>query len=125
MVRLRNARTQEVFTEAGFGTGPVDAMYQGINRIVQVPNRLIEFSLKAVTEGLDAQADVTLRIEAEAPSTPEDVVSGSRRRRVFSGRGLDTDIVVASAKAYIQALNKLIATRAEEESTIAVVTEER
>lgn len=120
VVRLRNASTGEVMTEAGFGTGPVDAMYQGINRIVKVPNRLIEFSLKAVTEGLDAQADVTLRIEAESPTLPEEVTSGSRRRRIFSGRGLDTDIVVASAKAYIQALNKLIATRAEEESVLTV-----
>ena len=124
VVRLRNAATGEVFTEAGFGTGPVDAMYQGINRIVQVPNRLIEFSLKAVTEGLDAQADVTLRIEAELPSAPEDVANAAHRHRIFSGRGLDTDIVVASAKAYIQALNKLIATRAEKESTIAVVAQE-
>ena len=123
VVRLRNMQTGEVFTEAGFGTGPVDAMYQGINRIVQVPNRLIEFRLEAITEGLDAQADVTLRIEADAPSAPEEVGSAARRRRIFTGRGLDTDIVVASAKAYIQALNRLLATRAAEESTIAVKAE--
>ncbi len=120
VVRLRNLKTGEVFTEAGFGTGPVDAMYQGINRIVKVPNRLVEFRLEAITEGLDAQADVTVRIEAEPPQGPEDVSSGARRRRIFTGRGLDTDIVVASAKAYIQALNRLLATRAAEESTIAV-----
>ena len=124
VVRLRNLKTGEVFTEAGFGTGPVDAMYQGINRIVKVPNRLVEFRLEAITEGLDAQADVTVRIEADPPSAPEDVSSGARRRRIFTGRGLDTDIVVASAKAYIQALNRLLATREAQESTIAVKAEQ-
>ncbi|NPA90604.1 MAG: 2-isopropylmalate synthase [Chloroflexi bacterium] len=119
VVRLRNASSDEVFTEAGFGTGPVDAIYQGINRIVQIPNRLIEFSLKAVTEGLDAQADVTLRIEAEVPASPGPN-DQAPRRQIFVGRGLDTDIVVASAKAYIQALNRLLATRTAEESTIEV-----
>ncbi len=124
VVRLRNMATGEVFTEAGFGTGPVDAMYQGINRIVQVPNRLIEFRMEAITEGLDAQADVTLRIEAEAPDTPEEVGRLTQRRRIFTGRGLDTDIVVASAKAYMQALNRLLATRSAEESVIAVKNSE-
>ena len=59
VVRLRNAQGGFVRTEAGFGTGPVDAIYQSINHIVDVPNKLVEFSIQAIDEGLDAVADVT------------------------------------------------------------------
>ncbi|MBI2864970.1 MAG: 2-isopropylmalate synthase [Chloroflexi bacterium] len=84
-----------ILSDAALGTGPVDAIYKAINRIVGVPNRLIEFSVKSVTEGIDAIGDVTIRIESEG--------------RVYTGRGAATDIVVASAKAYMNALNKLLA----------------
>jgi 2-isopropylmalate synthase len=83
--------------DAALGTGPVDAVYKAINRIVGEPNRLTEFAVKSVTEGIDAIGEVTIRIEAEG--------------RTFSGRGGDTDIIVASAKAYMNALNRLIAYR--------------
>ncbi len=86
-----------VLADAALGTGPVDAVYQAINRIVQVPNKLTEFSVKSVTEGIDAQGQVTIRLESEG--------------RVYTGRGAATDIIVASAKAYMNALNRLIAAR--------------
>ena len=76
------------------GTGPVDAVYQAINRIVQVPNVLTEFAVKSVTAGIDAQGEVTIRVESDG--------------RTYVGRGSDTDIIVASAKAYMNALNRLI-----------------
>jgi 2-isopropylmalate synthase len=120
VVRLRFLRNNQIVTEAGFGTGPVDAIYQGINRIVGVPNKLVEFVIQAIDEGLDAVADVTLRIEADDPVGTVERVHGGRGRRIFSGRGVDTDIVVASAKAYMQALNKLLAAQDESESIIAV-----
>ena len=82
-------------TDAGTGTGPVDAVYKAINRIVRVPNVLTEFRVDAVTEGIDAIGDVTIRIEKED--------------NVYVGRGSDTDIIVASAKAYMNALNRLLA----------------
>ena len=82
-------------TDASTGTGPVDAVYKAINRIVQVPNVLTEFRVDAVTEGIDAIGDVTIRIERD----------GS----VYIGRGSDADIIVASAKAYMNALNRLLA----------------
>jgi len=108
-VRLTKA-DGSVHTGASTGTGPVDAAYQAINSIVQVPNRLLEFSVQAVTEGIDAVGDVTVRIESEEPVGGEISATTERRgRRIFSGRGADTDIVVASAKAYMQALNKLLA----------------
>ncbi|MCZ6789102.1 MAG: 2-isopropylmalate synthase [Chloroflexi bacterium] len=82
-------------TEAATGTGPVDAVYKAINRIVQVPNKLTEFRVDAVTEGIDAIGDVTIRIEQDG--------------QTFVGRGANTDIMVASAEAYMNALNRLLA----------------
>ncbi len=120
VVRLKRVSDGQVFTEAGFGTGPVDAVYQAINRIVGVPNKLIEFNIQSITEGLDAVGDVTIRIEAAEPIGDQRSAVGGRGRRVFSGRGVDTDIVMASAKAYMQALNKLLAARQEAESAIAI-----
>ena len=81
-------------TDAATGTGPIDAVYKAINRIVQVPNRLTEFRVDAVTEGIDAMGDVTIRIEKDD--------------NLYIGRGSDTDIIVASAKAYMNALNRLL-----------------
>lgn len=109
VVILRNLRTGEEVTDAGFGTGPVDAVYQGINRIVQVENTLVEYLVQAVTEGMDANGDVTIRIEVPNGAGFTETAQGRPRRKLFSGRGVDTDIVVASAKAYLQALNKQIA----------------
>lgn len=105
----------EEYRDASMGTGPVDAVYQAINRIVGVPTRLTEFSLTAVTEGIDAQAETLVRIEPDNEST--DYVfnpqTGSSFVRTYSGHGASTDIVVASARAYVSALNKLIAARDE------------
>jgi 2-isopropylmalate synthase len=95
----------EVFCDADHGTGPVDAVYRAINRVIGEPNELIEFSVQAVTEGIDAVGRVTIRIQADD--------GGEDMRWVFSGHGADTDIVVASAKAYMFALNRLIAARRE------------
>jgi 2-isopropylmalate synthase len=98
----------EVHCDADHGTGPVDAVYRAINRVIGEPNELIEFSVQAVTEGIDAVGRVTIRIQADEP-----VKENGWERRVFSGRGSDTDIVVASAKASLFALNRLIAARRE------------
>ena len=76
--------------------------------------------IEAIDEGLDAVADVTLRIESTEPIGTVERVQGGRGRRIFSGRGVDTDIVVASARAYMQALNKLLAAKEEQESIVAV-----
>jgi 2-isopropylmalate synthase len=83
-----------VLTDSCHGTGPVDAVYRAINRIVSVENQLIEFSIQSVTQGIDALADVTIRIR--------------RGNDIYTGRGAASDIVVASGKAYMHALNKLI-----------------
>ncbi len=120
VVRLRNVETGEVVTDAGFGTGPVDAVYAGINRLVGAPNKLVEFVIQAIDQGMDAVGDVTIRIESEELVGTIERAQGGRGQRIFSGRGIDTDIVVASAKAYMQALNKLLAAREERESVVAI-----
>ena len=106
-VRIRDNDGQ-LYCDADHGTGPVDAIYRAINRVIGEPNELIEFSVQAVTEGIDAVGRVTIRIQADEP-----VKDNGIERRVFSGRGSDNDIVVASAKAYMYALNRLIAARRE------------
>jgi 2-isopropylmalate synthase len=110
-VRIRGPNG-EIFCDADHGTGPVDAIYRAINRVIGEPNELIEFSIQAVTEGIDAVGRVTIRIQADEP-----VKDNGVERRVFSGRSADTDIVVASAKAYMFALNRLIAARREAGAT--------
>ena len=103
----------ELTTDVAHGTGPVDAVYKAINRIIDVPNELTEFSVKAVTEGIDAVGEVTVRIEAEADgdeNLPFNPQTG-KRTYVFSGHGASTDIIVASGRAYMSALNKLLALR--------------
>lgn len=87
----------QILSDAAQGTGPVDAVYKAINRLVGVPNQLIEFSVKSVTEGIDAIGEVTIRIESEG--------------RRYAGRGAHTDIIAASARAYMNALNRLLASR--------------
>lgn len=121
VIKMRNNDTGEEIIDAGFGTGPVDAIYQGINRVVGVNNNLIEFLVQAITEGMDANGDVTIRIEVPAESKGyKETAQGRQRRRLFSGRGVDTDIVVASARAYMQALNKAIASKEDNDHASAL-----
>jgi len=100
--------TQHV--QASIGTGPVDAAYKAIDDVVKVPNVLLEFSVHSVTEGIDAIGEVTVRLEATNGSVLQrkSPQSGFMRPRTFGGHGADTDIIVASAKAYLSALNKLL-----------------
>jgi 2-isopropylmalate synthase len=82
---------------AAMGTGPVDAIYKAIDGLVGapagVPHRLQEFAVQAVTAGIDAIGEVTVRVEA--------------RGRTYTGHGASTDILVSATKAYVNALNKL------------------
>ena len=75
------------------GDGPVDAVFKAIERMVSSNAKLLLYSVNAITTGTDAQGEVTVRLE--------------RNGRIVNGNGADTDIIVASAKAYLNALNKL------------------
>jgi 2-isopropylmalate synthase len=102
-----------IHTAASIGTGPVDATYKAIDSIVNVPCTLLEFNIHAITEGIDALGEVTVRIQSESSSTTMDPQSEVEYTRVYGGHGADMDIIVASAKAYINALNKLIVAQTE------------
>ncbi|MEO8507001.1 MAG: 2-isopropylmalate synthase [Betaproteobacteria bacterium] len=75
------------------GDGPVDAVFRAIERMVNSHAQLTLYSVNAITSGTDAQGEVTVRLERDG--------------RIVNGNGADTDIIVASAKAYLNALNKL------------------
>jgi len=77
------------------GSGPVDATFKAIEGIIQLNAELLLYSVNAITGGTDAQGEVTVRLE--------------KAGRIVNGQGADTDIIAASAKAYINALNKLLA----------------
>lgn len=98
---------------AAIGTGPVDAVYKAIDAIVKVPATLLEFAVHAITEGIDALGEVTVRIQPQDGGHTMDAQAEVERARIFGGHGADTDIIVASAKAYLAALNKLIVSQTE------------
>ncbi len=97
-----------VHVRAAIGTGPVDAVYKAIDSVVQSPNTLLEFVIHAVTQGIDALGEVTVRIEGTNGQRTFDAQDEAEHTRTFGGHGADTDIIVASAKAYLSALNKLL-----------------
>jgi len=77
------------------GDGPVDAAFKAIESVIESGTSLQLYSVNAITSGTDSQGEVTVRIE--------------KAGRIVNGQGADTDIVIASAKAYINALNKMMA----------------
>ncbi len=115
-VRMRGP-DGKMIVQSSVGTGPVDAAYKAIDAVVangsgRQPAHLLEFVVHAVTEGIDAIGEVTVRIEdasaaqSSVSSHPINAQSERSTPRTFGGYGADTDIVVASAKAYLSALNK-------------------
>ena len=83
----------ELHQEAGFGDGPVDATFKTIKKITRTRSKLLQFAINAITGGTEAQGEVTVRLEEKGYTV--------------IGQGADTDVLVASAKAYINALNKM------------------
>ncbi len=96
---------EEPVWATSYGNGPVDAAFKAVDAIVGVPNELLEFSVQAMTEGVEALGKVAVRIQGEVLLGD----TGRTQKRVFLGRGADTDIIVASVKAYLFALNRLLA----------------
>jgi 2-isopropylmalate synthase len=83
----------KLLQEAGFGDGPVDATFKTIKKITRTKSKLLQFAINAITSGTEAQGEVTVRLEEKG--------------NTVIGQGADTDVIVASAKAYINALNKI------------------
>lgn len=99
-----------VTTTAAVGTGPVHAAFKAIDDIVSAPSELLEYTINAVTEGIDALGHASVRVRAtrqgESRLNPQHGAGGSA---IFHGHAADTDVVVASTKAYLGALNRLLA----------------
>jgi 2-isopropylmalate synthase len=94
--------------DASTGDGPVDAVCKAIDRIVRIKSRLSDFSVQSVSAGMDALGEVSVKVESDEGT--------------FIGRGASTDIIVASGKAYLNALNKVVAARRERETGHGVLS---
>jgi len=92
----------EVLQEASCGDGPVDAAFRAIDRITNIKCKLIDYSLRSISVGKDALGEVTVKIAPIAPGRAEEF------KNIVTGRGTSTDIIEASAKAYVNALNRMI-----------------
>ena len=94
---LRLKKKDKVYQEAACGDGPVDAVYRAMDKIAGVVPALQDYQLRSVSSGTDAQGEVVVRVE--------------HKGLVVTGKGTSTDIVEASAKAYLNALNKILTAR--------------
>jgi len=134
---------QELLVDAAIGNGPVDAVFKAINRIANVSIGLAEYEVRAITGGSDAIGEVSVRIKEE-PQTPnsnkkrkiEETSNGNghveekkdqekeeergeeAQEALFHGHGADSDILTASAKAYMAAINRMLAYRKDKTSLI-------
>ena len=106
-VRIRRPDGQ-IVQDAAIGDGPVDAIFKAVERVTGVAANLREFSVRGVTAGKDAQGEVSLELEVESDDS------------TFRGRAASTDIIEASAQAYINAVNA-IASRRERDQTREVI----
>ncbi len=84
---------EKILKDAMTGDGPVDAIYKTINKILHIELKLTDFQIKAITKGQEAQGEVTVRV--------------AKGDKEVTGRGISTDILEASAKAYLDAISKL------------------
>jgi 2-isopropylmalate synthase len=96
---VRLTREGQTYVACALGDGPVDAVCTCIDNITGHPARVVGYELRAIKEGRDAEGEVSLRVLID--------------ERVFSGRAVGTDIVEASARAYLSAVTKCLATRRE------------
>ena len=90
VVRIKNG--ERVFEEAATGDGPVDAVFNAIERALSIKSELESYQVRSVTSGRQAMGEVLVRIRSGEKS--------------FTGRGISTDIIEASAKSYLSALNQ-------------------
>lgn len=92
-IKLKDNETGKILIESVVGTGPVDAAFKAVDKIVGKKVILKEYLVQAITEGIDALGKVSVQIECEG--------------KIFYGHGADPDIIVASVKAYIDAVNRI------------------
>jgi 2-isopropylmalate synthase len=91
---IRLSKEGKTIQDAASGDGPVDACYKTIDRMTGMSPELVDYGLHAVTKGTDAQGEVTVKLRLQGVEV--------------AGRGTSTDVIEASAKAYLNAVNKLV-----------------
>lgn len=96
---IKLSKNGEYYMDAAIGSGPIDAAFQAIERITETGSELLNYSIQSVTEGEDALGEAMVKLKS-----PE---NGD----IFTGHGLSTDIIEASIKAYVNGVNKLLASR--------------
>jgi 2-isopropylmalate synthase len=89
----------QLVQDAAIGDGPVDAIFKAVERVTGIAANLRDFAVRGVTEGKDAQGEVTLELEVQSDD------------RTFRGRAASTDIIEASALAYLNAVNAITSRR--------------
>ena len=94
-VTLRLKCRGKLLSASGAGSGPVDAAYKTIDKMIKRKTRLLDYQIRSVTVGKDAQGEVTVKVE------------GARGETII-GRGLSTDVIEASVHAYLDAINKIL-----------------
>lgn len=102
---VRLIKGGEQLEEAACGDGPVDAIYKAMDKITGISGTLLLYNIHAVTGGKDALGEVTVKIQPNG-----------NRKKVYLGRGVSTDILEASAKAYMNAVNKVVFDRQQAEN---------
>jgi len=93
----KNARKKELLEKTSTGDGPVDAVYKAIDKITGMKLKLSDYNIRAISSGEDAQGEVNLKVAYKGAT--------------YSGKGISTDIIEASAKAYLSAVNKIVLIR--------------
>jgi 2-isopropylmalate synthase len=91
-VRLK--KEEQVFQDSGVGDGPVDAVLNAIDAITGLKGRLQDYQLRAITSGRDAMGEVSVKVDFDGT--------------IVTGKGASTDVIEASARAYVNALNRLV-----------------
>jgi 2-isopropylmalate synthase len=108
---------------AAIGTGPVDATFKAIDSIIHSDCQLLEYTVQAVTEGIDALGEVSVRVRSRSGADPRiNPQFGETRPQLAHGHGADTDIIVASAKAYLAAVNRVLAMQGRTETSVSKPT---
>ena len=92
---IKLKKEDKILEDASCGDGPVDAVYRTIDRMVGLKTRLLDYKIKSVTSGKDALGEVSVKLKI--------------KKEIVSGRAVSTDVIEASAKAYLNAINRYLA----------------
>jgi 2-isopropylmalate synthase len=109
LVTLANTETEESLTQTSAGDGPVNAVYEAIDKITGLKGNLLDYTVRAITSGTDAVGEVFVHVEFDDVS--------------YTGKAASTDIVDASARAYLNAVNKALYAKERKKTVSSVLVD--